>query len=191
MTVQQIAADKRFEALMRPHFDALYAAARRMTLSSVDAEDLVQEVCLKSFMRLDELERVEYQRAWLLKMLYHKFIDMKRSDKRSPVSSADTGVDSMEPDELTRGESGPEGLVDEDIRITRILMAMRKLNGDQCALVALRDIEGLSIKELQELTGLRSGTIKAQLHRTRAKLGRILSSDTALQPYLKAIGAEQ
>ena len=176
---------------MRPHFDALYAAARRMTLSSVDAEDLVQEVCLKSFMRLDELERVEYQRAWLLKMLYHKFIDMQRSDKRSPVSIADTGVDSMEPDELTRRDSVPETLVDEDIRITRILMAMRRLNGDQCALVALRDIEGLSIKELQELTGLRSGTIKAQLHRTRAKLGRILSSDTSLQPYLKAIGAEQ
>ncbi len=161
-----------------------------MTLSSVDAEDLVQDVCLKSFTRLDELERIEYQRAWLLKMLYHKFIDKQRTEQRSPISIAETGLDSMEPDELTQHESQPEQLVDEEIRISRILMAMKRLNSDQCALVALRDVEGLSIKELQELTGLPSGTIKAQLHRTRAKLGRILSNDESLKPHLKAIGGE-
>ena len=69
-------------------------------------------------------------------------------------------------------------------------MAMNRLSRDQRSLVALRDIEGLSIKELQLLTGLPSGTIKAQLHRTRAKLGRILSSDETLKPHLKAIGGE-
>ena len=173
---------------MRPHFDALYAAARRMTLSSVDAEDLVQDVCLKAFTRLDEFERIEYQRAWLLKMLYHKFIDNQRADQRSPVSLSETGLDSVEPGDLTQLERRPEQLVDEEIRITRILAAMKRLNSDHCALVALSDIEGLSIKELQELTGLRSGTIKAQLHRTRAKLGKILSSDELMKPHLKAIG---
>ena len=161
-----------------------------MTLSSVDAEDLVQDVCLKSFTRLDELERIEYQRAWLLKMLYHKFIDKQRTEQRSPISIAETGLDSMELDELAQHESQPEQLVDEEIRIARILMAMKRLNSDQCTLVALRDVEGLSIKELQELTGLPSGTIKAQLHRTRAKLGRILSNDESLKPHLKAIGGE-
>lgn len=161
-----------------------------MTFSSADAEDLVQDVCLKSFTRLDELERIEYPRAWLLKMLYHKFIDNQRIEQRSPVCIADTGSDSIEPDELTDGASQPEQLVDEEIRITRILMAMNRLSDDQRALVALRDIEGLSIKELQLLTGLPSGTIKAQLHRTRAKLGRILSNDRTLQPHLKAVGNE-
>lgn len=190
MSIHQIAPAKRFEAILRPHFDALYAAARRMTFSSVDAEDLVQDVCLKSFTRLDELERIEYPRAWLLKMLYHKFIDNQRIKQRSPIASADTGRDSIEPDELTQRDSLPEKLVDEDIRIARILMAMNRLSGDQRALVALRDIEGLSIKELQSLTGMPSGTIKAQLHRTRAKLGRILSSDETLKPHLKAIGGE-
>lgn len=161
-----------------------------MTLSVADAEDLVQEVCLKSFMRLEELERIGYPRAWLLKMLYHKFIDIQRASQRSPIGSAETGLDSMDPDELQQFDSQPETLVDEEIRMTRILMAMRRLNNDHCALVALRDIEGLSINELQELTGLPSGTIKAQLHRTRTKLGKILSSDETLRPQLKAIGGE-
>jgi RNA polymerase sigma factor (sigma-70 family) len=161
-----------------------------MTFSSADAEDLVQDVCLKSFTRLEELERIEYPRAWLLKMLYHKFIDNKRIEQRSPVSIAATGIDSIEPDDLARSESQSEQLVDEEIRIARILMAMNRLSDDQRALVALRDIEGLSIKELQLLTGLPSGTIKAQLHRTRAKLGRILSNDRTLKPHLKAVGSE-
>ena len=190
MSTHQIAPAKRFEAILRPHFDALYAAARRLTFSSVDAEDLVQDVCLKSFARLDELERIEFPRAWLLKMLYHKFIDNQRIEQRSPISIAETGLDSIEPDDLAQQVSQPEKLVDEEIRIARILMAMNRLSGDQRALLAMRDIEGLSIKELQSLTGLPSGTIKAQLHRTRAKLGRILSSDETLKPHLKAIGGE-
>jgi RNA polymerase sigma-70 factor (ECF subfamily) len=188
LSIHQIAPAKRFEAILRPHFDVLYAAARRMTLSSTDAEDLVQDVCLKAFTRLDELERIEYQRAWLLKMMYHKFIDNQRTEKRSPSSNADTGQDSFEPDELTRNDSQPEQLVDEEIRIARILMAMGRLDSEHTALVALRDIEGLSITELQELTGMPAGTIKARLSRTRSKLGKILSNDETLKPHLKAIG---
>jgi RNA polymerase sigma factor (sigma-70 family) len=190
LSAHQIAAAKRFEAILKPHFDALYAAARRLTFSSVDAEDLVQDVCLKSFARLDELERIEYPRAWLLKMLYHKFIDNQRIEQRSPISIADTGLDSIEPDDLMQHESQPEHLADEEIRVARILMAMNRISDDQRSLVALRDIEGLSIKELQLLTGMPSGTIKAQLHRTRAKLGRILLSDETLKPHLKAIGGK-
>ena len=40
---------QQFEDLLQPHFDALHAAAQRMTLSSSDAEDLVQDVCLKIY----------------------------------------------------------------------------------------------------------------------------------------------
>ena len=190
MSIHQIAPAKRFEAIVRPHFDALYAAARRMTLSSLDAEDLVQDVFLKSFTRLDELERIEYQRAWLLKMMYHKFIDNQRTKQRSPVDIAETGLDSIEPDDLIQQQQQPDVNADEEIRIARILMAMKRLNNEHCALVAMRDIEGMSIKELQAITGLPGGTIKAQLHRTRTKLGRILSNDESLRPHLTAIGDE-
>ncbi len=180
---------KRFEVLLGPHFDALYAAARRMTLSTVEAEDLVQEVALKAFERLDELERIEYPKAWLLKVMYHQFVDNKRSATRSPVDQAGTGADSVEPDEHSRSDWLPDEMLDREIRITRILMAMRRLDDESAALVALRDIEGLSIAELENLTGSPAGTIKAKLHRTRARLGRMLASDPALTPELKAVGS--
>ena len=181
----------RFEVLLRPHFDAMYAAARRMTLSTVDAEDLVQDVALKAFEKLDELEQMEYPRAWLLKVMYNRFIDEKRSASRAPVDQAATGFDSEEPDEQAPGNWLPEEILDREIRVTRILMAMRRLDRESAALVALRDIEGLTIAELEKLTGSPSGTIKARLHRSRARLGRLLSSDTTLKPELKAIGGAE
>jgi len=181
----------RFEAILQPHFETLYAAARRMTLSPVDAEDLVQDVALKAFEKLDELERIEFQRAWLLKVMYNKFIDEHRSSKRLPLEQAATGVDSEEPDDYEHTDWLPEEILDREIRITRILMAMKRLDAESAALVALRDIEGLTIAELEEMTGSPSGTIKSKLHRSRTRLGRILSSDQALKPELKAIGSAE
>ena len=178
----------RFEAILKPHFDVLYAAARRMTYSTVDAEDLVQDVALKAFEKLDELERIEYPRAWLLKVMYNKSIDQHRSSARSPVDRAPTGADSDEPDDFERSDILPEDMVDREIRVTRILMALKRLDRESAALVALRDIEGLTIAELEEMTGSPSGTVKSKLHRARARLGRILSSDASLKPELKAIG---
>ena len=179
---------QRFESLMRPHFDVLYAAAHRMTMSSVDAEDLVQDVCLKAFTRIDELENLEYPRAWLLRVLYHQFIDARRSDKRSPVDIADTGAESIDPDDVAISRWQPEEQLDQEIRADRILKAMSYLNKDHCALVALHDVEGMTLDELQKITGRPIGTIKAQLHRTRVKLGRLLSNDAILQPHLRAVG---
>ena len=182
---------ERFETLLQPHFEALYAAARRMTLSPYDAEDLVQEVCIKAFDRLDELEKIEYPRAWLLKVMYNLFIDSVRAAGRSPVDVAGTGDDSAEPDRLDSGAERPEDQVERNQRIEQILRAMRCLNAEQCALVAMHDIEGLSIDELSRLTGQPAGTIKSQLHRTRKKLGRLLSNEAVIRPQLRLVGGKQ
>ncbi len=68
---------------------------------------------------------------------------------------------------------------------------MRCLNADQCALVAMHDVEGLSIDELCQLTGMPEGTIKARLHRTRKKLGRLLSNEAVTRPQLKIVGGKK
>lgn len=162
-----------------------------MTLSTFDAEDLVQEVCIKAFEGIDELERIEFPRAWLLKVMYNKFIDDKRRAGRAPVDIATTGAESDEPDRTAATSAGPEELVDRDQHVEQILRAMQCLNADQCALVAMHDVEGVSIDELSELTGMRAGTIKSQLHRTRRKLGRLLSNYAVTRPHLKVIGGQQ
>jgi RNA polymerase sigma factor (sigma-70 family) len=189
--IHRVSKSDRFDALVRPHFQALYAAARRFTTSTHDAEDLVQEVCLKAFARLDELMCIEFPRAWLLKVLYHEFIDNQRRNGRSPLALAGTGAEHEESDFGEAPTDQPDELVNREQRVERVLRAMRMLDSDQCVLVIMHDVEGFSIDELCALTGTAAGTIKSQLHRTRIKLGRILSRDAAKTPRLKAVAGAQ
>ena len=180
----------RFDKVMEPHFDALYAAARRMTMSPHDAEDLVQEVCIKALNRLDDLEQMAYPRAWLLRVMYHQFVDDTRRASRSPVDAAETGDESSHPDDLVAHDVPPEERTDRDQQIERVLRAMRCLDPDHCALVTMHDVEGIGIEEISELTGMPAGTIKSQLHRTRKKLGRLLKSSAIKRPQLRIVGSE-
>jgi RNA polymerase sigma-70 factor (ECF subfamily) len=180
----------RFETLMRPHFDALYGAAHRLLGSASDAEDLVQEACVKAYLKMDELERMEYQRAWLMRVLYNLFIDTQRRVKRSPVDIAAHSAQADEVDLVAAGSHmQPDEQVDSMMRIERILDAMKLLGRDKASLLALHDIEGVSLSELQALTGLPSGTLKSQLHRTRVKLGRLLQREEPWKPSLSLVRA--
>lgn len=185
------ADNSRFSDLVRPHFDALFAAARRLTVCAADAEDLVQDVCLKAHLHIEELETIEFRRAWLLKMLYHRFIDIQRTRERSPVDMADTGADSHDPENIIPDESRPDDLVEREMRVDKIIRAMSILNSEASSLLALHDIEGFSLRELRKLTGLPEGTIKSRLHRTRSRLGRLLSNEAIQKPVLTVVGSKQ
>ncbi len=180
----------RFEVLVRPHFNALYAAARRFTASTADAEDLVQEVCMKSYLNLDDLDRIEHKRAWLLRVLYNLFVDGQRKQQRSPVHIAASMGDTDETDVPDREYLQPDQQVDRMLRVDIVLRAMALLDKDQCALLAMHDVEGLSLEELHEITDLPIGTIKSRLFRTRAKLGRLLKNNSAMRPELKIVGGK-
>lgn len=163
-----------FESIMEPHFAALYNAARRLTISAPDAEDLVQEVCIKAYSKLADLKVMKYQRAWLLRTLYNHFIDDQRRNLRSPDKLA-SGIELEYEFELAGPESlQPEKETERMMRIESILAAMQKLGTEQCSLLALHEIEGFSLTELHDFTGLPVGTIKSKLHRARIKLGRLL-----------------
>ena len=180
-----------FETVVEPHFEALYRAARRMTLSYDDAEDLVQEVCIKAFANLDRLEAMEYPRAWLLKVMYNLFVDDKRREERSAIDAGATGQDAGQPETLDSGEASLDEMIDRTQNIERVLNAMRCLDPDQCALLAMHDVEGVSVAELCAMTGLPAGTIRSQLHRTRRKLGRLLSNDAIRRSHLKIVGTRR
>jgi RNA polymerase sigma-70 factor (ECF subfamily) len=67
--------EQRFATVVQPHFAALYRAALRLTRRHPDAEDLVQDVCLRACTRLDDLAAVTNPRAWLMRALFHCFVD--------------------------------------------------------------------------------------------------------------------
>lgn len=178
----------RFETLVQPHFDALYRAASRLAATAADAEDLVQEVCVKAFIRLSDLESMEHSRAWLLRVLYNEFIDGVRRNKRSPVDLAGDSQTVEVLDLAGDKHLQPEEATERQISLELLLKAMKILNKDHCALLALHDIDGYTVTELACLSGMTESNIKSRLHRTRIKLGRLLKHDLTGRPHLTLVG---
>jgi RNA polymerase sigma factor (sigma-70 family) len=164
----------RFEAVVRPHFDALYRAAMRLTRSRADAEDLVQEVCLRAFPALDRLESLEYPLGWLLRVQYRVFVDTARRRVRSPfVATADTA----QADLALSTDPSPEELAEATLMRRRLTRVWLELPREQRALLALH-AEGYTLAELEAMTGLSKNAVGVRLHRARARLGRLMNDES-------------
>ena len=166
-------ARERFEAFVRPHYEVLYRIAYRLTRSRPDAEDLVQEVCVRAYPRLAEIAELDNPRAWLVCVLRRLYIDQTRRYERSHVDSLEV----VPADALI---STLPGLLEQAELATRrqqLDRAWQRLDPEQRTLLALHDVEGYSLAELHEITGLKHGTLKSKLHRARVKLGRYLQHE--------------
>lgn len=165
-------AVQRFERIVRPHFEMLYRVAYRFTGSRPDAEDLVQELCVRAYRNIESLTDLDNPKTWLLCVLRRLFIDQTRRYDRVNVSSLETAADGS----LEQDAPGPLELADSALSVRRLANHWKKLGKEERSMLALHDIEGYSLAELSEMTGLKTGTIKSRLHRARVKLGRLLQS---------------
>jgi RNA polymerase sigma-70 factor (ECF subfamily) len=169
------ASNKQFESTVMRHFDALYRLAYRLTGNVADAEDLVQDTCLKAYMRLGELEEFEHPRAWILRVQYRLFLDADRRRKRSPIRALDEAIE--ESSFMASQAPSPEEHADGIALAQRLQGAWARLEKSQQALLALH-AEGYSLPELQGITGIPRDALKARLQRARTRLTKILNTYT-------------
>ena len=165
---------RQFESLVRSNYEALYRAAYRFTRSESDAEDLVQETFARAYRNVERVVGLENPRTWLLCVARRLFIDQTR---RHDWQKLDSLEDTPER-EISSSEPGPAEITEAEMVARRVQASWRKLGKEERSMLALHDIEGYSLSELQEITGLKIGTIKSRLHRARVKLGRLLQSQT-------------
>ena len=167
--------DRRFETIVGPHFEALYRAAARLTRSRQDAEDLVQDVCLRAYSRLAELERATQPLGWLLQVQYRLFLDAARRRRRAPFAPMP-----VEPEALL--SVGAEPALEDAADGMRLQQSVEKawscLEREQRALLALH-AEGYSLGELEEICGISRNAVSARLHRARARLAKLLKHEPA------------
>ena len=170
-----------FERLVQPHLDRLYRLAWRLAGSKAEAEDLFQELLVKAYGKLDDLAHIEQTGPWLSRMMYNLFIDEKRRFTRRRMLTVE---------ESQLGDDGVAGLaasgahVDDPAAnqqqseiVDRLERALAQLSDEHRVVVLLHDTEGYKLTEIQELTGTPVGTIKSRLHRARARLREILTTD--------------
>lgn len=167
---------KRFEAMIRQHYLSLYRVAHRWTNSTEDAEDLVQETCTRAWPRFDELERLDRPSSWLMRVMYRLFVDLTRRHDRRRVEPLDDVMLSK----LGGEGPGPDDQAEMSARAARLMQVWPRIDRDRRALLAMHDMEGYTLAELVDITGLKEGTLKSRLHRARVQLGRMLAQNSAL-----------
>ncbi len=171
---------QRFEEQILPHLPDLYRAARRLVRNVDDAEDLVQETCLRAFGALDQLRHPEASKAWAYTVLRSVFLrGAARWDPARPATGEpDTSEGGDRPLPAPQSESPWQGALIEEARLAtqRLPIAFREV-------VVLAHIGGFSYREMAGILGVPVGTVMSRLFRARRLLRNALCAGAEEQKH--------
>jgi RNA polymerase sigma-70 factor (ECF subfamily) len=155
----------RFELVCLPHLSAAYNLARWLTHDDRDAEDVVQEAYLRALRFFDGFRGGD-GRAWLLAIVRNTCHDWLRRNR--PASST-TPFDEELHTPAAAGESAEQALL-RVVDRERLRSALASLPASWREVLVMRELEGLSYKEIAEVAGIPLGTVMSRLARARARL---------------------
>ena len=168
----------RFYAELWPHAAVVLRTARFLCRDEAEADDLAQEVMLKAYRALEQLQKDSDARAWLMTILRNTRIDRLRS------SSARQGEMSLEqlaaePAAAVEGDSDvawsePEELL-EAFSDRQVIAALKELPEEIRWTLLLVDVEGLDQAEAARILDVPVGTVKSRAHRGRGMLRQALA----------------
>ena len=159
-----------FDTTVLPHLDAAFNYARWLTRNDADAEDVVQDACVRA-MRFFSSLRDDDARAWLFAIVRNTWYS--RVARRSPA--AETASDGAA-DERQDEALDPEEQLMQQHTVLRVRAALEQLPVDFREVVVLREIEGLSYKEIAAVVGVPIGTVMSRLARGRERLVGVLAT---------------
>lgn len=174
-----------FEALLSPVLERAYATARRLTGTTADAEDLVQDAALLAFRGFKTFERGSNFRAWFLRVLMNAFLSSKRrhraEDTAVSLDDVPNAYIQRKAHELVRAApsspASPHDLarsVMGRIETEQVQRAIDALPEEFRTVAALYFIQDLPYQEIAELLKIPVGTVRSRLHRGRALLQKRL-----------------
>jgi RNA polymerase sigma-70 factor (ECF subfamily) len=159
------ASPRPFEEHVLPHLNAAYNLARWLTANSQDAEDVVQEACLRAY-RFFGGFRGGDARAWLLKIVRNTcYTWLQRNRAPKPTTPFDEEMHSPE-----GGAPDPSSLLAQKADRQLIQQALTELPRRFREVLVLRELEGLSYEEIAEVAGIPKGTVMSSLARARRRL---------------------
>jgi RNA polymerase sigma factor (sigma-70 family) len=170
----------RFADVVMPHLDDAYGLARWVTGNRADAEDVVQEACLRAFRGIGGFAGGN-GRAWLLAIVRNAAYDWLRRN-RSPVVVHVDDLEAVERMELADGAApagdNPEAALIARADQARLEAAIAGLPAAFRDTLVLRDLQGLDYREIAAITGVPIGTVMSRLARARARLIAMLGAET-------------
>jgi RNA polymerase sigma-70 factor (ECF subfamily) len=168
-----------FDEVISPHLDDAYSLARWLTGNATDAEDVVQDACLRAFRGLDGFAG-QSSRAWLLTVVRnaaHTWISKNRPKTVIMTDDLEDAERRMPDHELRTAT--PESELIASVEAKRLEDAVSRLPLLFKEAIVMREINGASYREISEVLQVPIGTVMSRLARARSLLIRSLAEGPA------------
>ncbi len=171
-----------YDALVTRHRGRIFAMIRNMIHQEADAWDLSQEVFIKAWHALPRFEAKAKFSTWLYRIAHNSVYDWSR--KRKIESAGELNDEIFERERIdsgsfttpSGGESPDESMAHGELRV-KIQIALGKLSPEHREVVILKDVQGLSYKEIAEAMSITLGTVMSRLFYARQKLQALLKNE--------------
>jgi len=154
-----------FEQMMLPHLDAAYNLACWLLRDQHDAEDAVQDACLRAHKAFGGFRGAD-GRAWLLTIVRNVCYSRMRQNRREPAAVAFE-------DEVhgsTHDPADANAVAWHEVKGELLRQALERLPAEYREVIVLHEIEGLAYREIAGVAGIPIGTVMSRLARARQKL---------------------
>jgi RNA polymerase sigma factor (sigma-70 family) len=160
-----------FEQDVLPHLDAAYNLARWLMRNDQDAQDVVQESYLRAF-RFFSGFRGGDARTWLMKIVRNTCYTWLHANR--PLQDAAEFDENVPPPDYHA--PNPEELLLQNDSGNLLHQVLENLPSSLREVLVLREIEGMSYREIANITGVPLGTVMSSLSRARGRLRQTLTS---------------
>jgi RNA polymerase sigma factor (sigma-70 family) len=164
-----------FESIVAPFLADAFALARWLSKDRADAEDILQDACLRAYRAIDSYSGGN-ARAWVLTIVRHTAYSWLNKTRSSPLVS----IDDLNFDERISVEVGghqnasnettPETQLIAKADAAQLEKAIAALPLEFRETLVLRDVQGLEYREIAQVTGVPLGTVMSRLARARRRL---------------------
>ena len=153
-----------FERLVMAHLDAGYNLARWLTHDAVDAEDVVQDACVRAMKYIGSIRGGD-ARGWFLSIVRRAFYDWLARNRPAAVVRDDAALD-----RVVDEADGPEAMLQHKAERLALADAVARLPLPFREVIVLRELEELSYKQIAAIADVPVGTVMSRLSRARALL---------------------
>ena len=171
-----------YDTLVTRHRGRIFAMIRNMIHQEADAWDLSQEVFIKAWHALPRFEARARFSTWLYRIAHNVVYDWTRKRKIESVGELNDEIfereriDSASFTTPAGGESPDDLMAHGELRV-KIEVALGKLSEEHREVVLLKDVQGLSYKEIAEVMATSIGTVMSRLYYARQKLQTMLKNE--------------
>jgi RNA polymerase sigma-70 factor (ECF subfamily) len=161
----------RFASLVLPHLGEAYSLARWLTRNRADAEDVVQDACLRAFRAVGSFAGGS-ARAWTLTIVRHSAYAWLRKNRPAALVAVED-LEAVESAQASPGDpdaATPETELIAKTEAAHLEAAISALPAPFRETLVLRDVQGLDYREIAEVTGVPIGTVMSRLARARRRL---------------------